>query len=77
MVASKLASKLMQIRLTVNGVDRMTISFAFEKIFVENSEKCFWGRHEKQVIVKRNEQNSPKTRPMTAMAGDNVMSFVK
>jgi hypothetical protein len=67
----------MQMRLTVKGVDNDKISFASEKIPEKENEKIYLGRHVKQVIVKRKEQNSPKTSPMTAIAGDSSIPFVK
>lgn len=64
-------------RLTVKGVDKNIISFVLEKMPEEENEKYFFGWHVKQVIVKRKEQNSPKTSPMTAIAGDSSIPFVK
>lgn len=64
-------------RLTVKGVDKNIISFVLEKMPEEENEKYFLGWHVKQVIVKRKEQNSPKTSPMTAIAGDSSIPFVK
>lgn len=66
----------MQILLIVKGMDRAVISFKLEaKLLAEKSFVSFGGK-EKQVTVKIKEIISPKTRPITAMAGEMVIPFV-
>ena len=76
-VASKLASRLTQMRLIVKGVAKDVISLKDVKMREGKKIYFFLGRNEKHVIVKSREHNSPKTRPITAIAGDISIPFVR